>query len=272
MVALGLSVSAMAACGGGSSGGGSPSDSASSSAAPTAPTVTMTISDHATLTRAVPWVVTVKPAGNDVVQTVDFSIDGKNLWQENAPPYSFDDDHELLPPWLLGNDSHVLTAHVQTLNGASATAVAHVTVKVDLSAGKALVGTYERVVTKADQNRAMPYRVAAKGAFGEVSPAGKWRIQIKPDGEIFGTDPRGKSDGTFVEPFTVRASTMRLYGAAVWRQPGLDRTGANKFCEPELASDYTWEMSGSTLTIHNVQKACADRDIVFVGSWTRVGG
>jgi len=230
----------------------------------------MTISDGATLTHAVPWEVKVEPVGDDIAERVDFLIDGKMLWHEENTPFFFDDDHELLPPWLLGKGSHVLTAHVLTASGATADAVAHVTVDVDLTANKAIAGRYQRVVTKADQHRVMPYRVPAKGAFGELSPSGKWTIQIKPGGEIFGTDPLGKSDGTFVEPYTLRGSSMRLYGAAVWRQPGLDRTGANKFCEPESASDYTWHLSGSSLTISNVQKACADRDIVFVGTWTRV--
>ena len=266
-----LLLGGLAACAGSGSGGTTPSTSPSSSAAPTNPTVTMTIKDDATLTRAVPWEVKAQTAEDDVVESVDFIVDGKKLWQEQNSPYFFDDDHEVLPPWLLGNGRHVLTAHVITVEGGVTDAVAHVTVSVDLKANRAIAGRYQRVVTKADQHRVSPYRVATKGAFGELSPSGKWTIQIKPNGEIFGTDPRGKSDGTFVQPYTLRGSSMRLYGAAVWRQPGLDRTGANKFCEPEAASDYTWHLSGSSLTITNVQKKCADRDIVFVGTWQRVG-
>lgn len=232
----------------------------------------MTITDGATLTAALPWQVTATPSQDDLVEEVDFLVDGKQLWQEKSEPYFFDDDHELLAPWLLGSGPHVLTARVQTVSGATADAVAHVVVRADLSADKTIAGHYVRVVTKSDQNRVMPYRVGSKGAFGDVSPAGKWQLFIKPDGEIFGIDPVGKSDGVFVEPFTLHGPSMRLYGSAVWRQPNLDRTGPDKFCEPEAASDYTWQLSGSTLTIRNVQKACADRDIVFVGTWTRIGG
>lgn len=270
-LAVVLLLGSLVACGGGGSGGTTPSTSPSSSSPPANPTVTMTIKDGATLTHAVPWEVKATTAEDDVVEHVEFVIDGKTLWQEQSSPYFFDDDHEVLPPWILGNGSHELTAHVVTVGGGVTDAVAHVTVDVDLEADKAIAGRYRRVVTRADQHRVMPYRVAAKGAFGELSPAGKWTIRIKPNGEIFGTDPQGKSDGTFVEPYSLHGSSMRLYGAAVWRQPGLDRTGANKFCEPEASSDYTWHLSGSSLTISNVQKSCADRDIVFVGTWTRVG-
>jgi hypothetical protein len=53
----------------------------------------------------------------------------------------------------------------------------------------------------------------------------------------------------------------------VWRQP--NPQSPNLFCEPETPSDYTWPLSGSTLTIRNKQQACADRDIVFVGRWIK---
>jgi len=229
----------------------------------------MTISDHASLTHAVAWQVLAKPDGRDAIDHVDFFVDGKRLWQEQVPPYVFNDDHEVLPPWLLGNGKHVLTARVVTAYHPKTEVVARVNINVDVSANKAIAGTYERVVTKANQNRVMPYRVPSKGAFGEVSPAGKWTIVIKPNGEISGTDPKGKSDGTFVVPYTLSGSSMRLYGAAFWREP-IDKYGGNKFCDPDPTSDYTWQLSGSSLTIRNVQKQCADRDLVLVGTWNRV--
>ena len=68
-------------------------------------------------------------------------------------------------------------------------------------------------------------------------------------------------------PYSVNGSAMTLYGPAVWRQP--NPQSPNLFCEPETPSDYTWSLSGSTLTIRNKQQACADRDIVFVGRWVK---
>lgn len=199
---------------------------------------------------------------------VDFLVDGKKLWVENNEPYFFDDDHQLLTPWLLGNGDHVLTAHVVTVNGATADLTAHVNVRINIAAGKSIAGTYSRVVTRADQRRAESYRVASKGAFGDESPTGKWTIVIKPNGEILTSDPGSDHSNPGVEPFTLAGSTMRLYGPAVWAQH--NPQDASKFCEPEAASDYRVHLSGSTLTISNVQKACADRDIVFVGAWTKL--
>jgi hypothetical protein len=227
----------------------------------------MTIANHARLERAVAWKVMVKTASDDAVQEVDFLVDGKKEWIEYQPPYFFDDDHQLLTPWLLREGKHVLTAHVVTLNGASADATAHVAVRVDVSTEETIAGTYHRRVTPADQRRVEPYRVPSKGAFGSVSPTGTWTLDIRADGEIVGVDPSGDTSNPFVEPFTLTASTMRLYGPAVWRQPDPDTPSL--FCEPEKPSDYTWSLSGDSLKITNVQRVCADRDIVFVGTWTR---
>jgi hypothetical protein len=227
----------------------------------------MTIADGATLKRAIHWQVSARPAANDAIQEVDFLIDGKKKWVENNAPYFFDDDFEVLAPWLLGNGRHELTARVATLDGASAEITAHVSVNVDISRNKLIAGTYRRVVTRADQKRVEPYRVPSKGAFGNESPTGRWTIHVKANGEIIGVDPTGDAANPFIEPYTLDRSTLTLYGPAVWRQPNPE--SANDFCQPEKASDYTWSLSGSSLTIRNIQRSCADRDIVFVGKWTR---
>jgi len=254
------------------SGGASPPPSSSPTGtrpSPSAvpPSVTMTIADHVRLTHAVPWQVMVDTASDDAVQEVDFLVDGRQKWVENQPPYFFNDDHQLLTPWLLGEGKHALTAHVVTLDGASADETAHIAVRVDVSRNKIIAGTYHRRVTPADQRRVQPYRVPSKGAFGDVSPTGTWRLLIGANGEIVGVDPSGDTANPFVEPFTLTASTMRLYGPAIWRQT--DPSSPSLFCEPEKPSDYSWWLSGNSLTIKNVQKVCADRDIVFVGTWTR---
>jgi hypothetical protein len=227
----------------------------------------MSIAEHSTLTHAVPWQVKVTPVGTDVVQEVDFLIDGKKRWVEQVPPYVFDDDHQLLAPWVLGNGPHTLTAHVLTIDGATADETAHVRVRADLKQDRAIAGTYSRVVTKADQRRTQSYRVASKGAFGDISDTGRWTLHINPNGEIVVNFPGGAAADTFVEPYLLAGSRVTVYGPAVWRQP--DPTHPNLFCEPERPGEYTWKLSGAVLTITTDQKVCADRDIVFVGTWTR---
>lgn len=227
----------------------------------------MTIADHATLTDAVPWQVTAKPAGDDFVSEVDFLVDGKKLWIEKNAPFFFDDDHQLLTPWLLGNGRHVLTAHVVTVDGATADLTSNVAVRTDVSSAGTIAGTYHRQVTSADQKRAEPYRVPSKGSFGDESPTGRWTLRVKANGEIVGIDPTGDTQNPFVEPFRLSGAQMTLYGPAVWRQP--DPSNPNLFCEPEKPGSYAWSLSGSSLTITAKDKVCADRDIVFVGTWTK---
>ena len=270
LCATAVGVMALAACeGGGGSGSAETAmtEAPSSSAAPAAPTVTMTIADHAKLAGAVPWQVNVTTSGDDAVLEVDFIVDGKQQWRERNAPYFFDDDHQVLAPWLLGKGPHELTGHVVMVSGATADVTASVDVRTDVSSNKLIAGTYHRTVTTADQQRVMSYRTPDKGAFGEVSPAGRWTLEIKPNGEIFSRDPLGEESDPYVTPFTLSGPTVRLYGPAIWRQP--DPRTPSKFCEPEGAGSYTWSLSGSSLTIRNKQAVCADRDIVFVGTWTK---
>lgn len=272
LLLTGLAIAALTACGanGSDTEAAAPSPSSPSSSAatpPPTPAVKMTIADHALLTHALPWQVQVNTTAGQTVQEVDFLVDGKQRWVEHEPPYSFDDDSQLLAPWLLGQGKHVLTAHVVTGGGLTADLTAHVVVRTDVSRNRGIAGVYRRTVTRADQRRVAPYRVATKGAFGEVPPVGTWTIRIMANGEILGIDPSGNAADPFIEPFTLSGSTMRVYGPAVWRQPNPD--SPSLFCEPEVPSDYTWTSTGSSLTIRNVQRACADRDIVLVGTWTR---
>src|SRR3954451_996683 len=266
-LALALAATTVSGCGGGGSTDDRTGSSTSSAAAAATPKVSSTIGDGTALTKAVPWQVNAKPVGDDSVEEVTYLVDGKKKWVERESPYFFNDDHQLLAPWLLGNGPHALVAHVKTINGAAADITAHVTVHVPLAANKQIAGTYHRTVTKADAKRVHPYRIPSKGAFGEIPLPGRWTLDIKPNGEIIGVDPEGDTAKPFVEPYSLRGSRMTLYGPAVWRQPNPD--DPNLFCMPEKSSDYVWHLSGSSLAIRNVQKKCADRDIVFVGTWTR---
>lgn len=270
LAALTLAAVTASGCGGGSdssSSGGGQATSHTTASPAKPPTVSSTIADGMTLTKAVPWRVAAKPVGDDLVDEVDFVIDGKKRWAERESPYVFNDDQQVLAPWLLGNGPHVLVTHVTTADGAAAERTAHVTVDASLAANKQIAGTYHRMVTKADAKRVAPYRIPSKGAFGEIPPPGRWTLHIKPNGEIVGVDPKNDTANPFVEPYSLDGSKLTLYGPAVWRQPNPDEP--NLFCDPEKRSDYVWQKSGSSLTIKNIQKACADRDIVFVGTWTR---
>jgi hypothetical protein len=230
--------------------------------------VTSTIKDGAVLSAALPWQASVEAGAADSVSRVEFVVDGKVRWTERSEPYVFDDDGQLLTPWLLGNGAHVLSVRAVAGSGADGVATARVTVRASTAANAQLAGTYHRQVTSADGQRVAAYRTPDKGAFGDVPPLGDWTIKVLVGGRIEGHDPI-EPTVPFEEPFTVSGNRLRLYGPAVWMQP--DPSEPDLFCEPEQPSDYVWRLSGTTLTISAVQKACADRDMVMVGSWTRTG-
>jgi hypothetical protein len=226
----------------------------------------MSIQEGAVLSQAVTWEAKPTVSGTDPISKVEFSVDGKVRWTEENEPYVFDDDGQVLAPWLLGNGAHVLAVRAVALSGAEGTATAHVTVRAETTANKALTGSFHRTVTADDQKRAMPYRTPDKGAFGEVSTTGEWTMKILPDGRIEGravTEP----DSLWVLPFTVKGNRMTVYGPAVWLEP--DPSKPDKFCEPERPSEYLWQRTGRTLKITSLQQVCADRDIVLVGTWTQ---
>jgi hypothetical protein len=227
-------------------------------------TVSSSIPDGAVLTKALTWEAKVD-AGSDTVSKVEFSIDGKMLWTETDEPYIFDEDGQVLPPWLLGNGAHVLSVKAVTGGGIEATAAAHVTVRTDTTANEAVADTYSRTVTSEDGQRVKPYRTADKGAFGEIPPTGSWTLKILPEGMLEGYDPNEPAN-PFVQPYSVSGNRLTLYGPAVWKQA--DPSKPSLFCDPEKPSEYLWQRVGPTLALTSLQQACADRDMVVVGTWT----
>lgn len=260
---------ALAASACGSSGSGTTAASASPTTGTSPVAVISSIASGQRLTAALAWEATPTTDALDPVQDVQFLVDGKVLWTERNAPYVFDDDGQLLAPWLLGNGTHELAVHLTTLSGHQATATSRVTVAVDTSQGAKLAGTYQRQVTAADGARTAPYRTPDKGAFGDATPPGLWAIRVLPSGMVVGDEAKDQMKRPFVEPFTVSGSRLTLYGPAVWKQP--DPAQPNLFCEPERPATYTWSLRGDKLVITAVDKVCADRDTVFVGTWTRTG-
>jgi hypothetical protein len=107
------------------------------------------------------------------------------------------------------------------------------------------------------------------GAFGDETPTGPWSMQVRPDGVILLDQvPHPSGNDAFVMPYLASGHRFVAYPSAGWLQPHPDRD--NNFCDPEAASNYQWSASGRTLTVAGVDKACADRDIVLVGTWHHV--
>ena len=261
-----VSIVAVSAC---SSGGDTSNSQRSAQASSTATAsttttdpliVTSSITDGSALAQAVAWTATTSAPAT--TSRVEFLIDGVLSWTELRAPWVFNDDPGVLHPWLLGVGPHVLTVRAFTFRQDPAEATANVTVTSGAEIPVALVGTFTRMVSAEDVARTQPQRPPADK--GLSLPAGVWTARFQPDGSIVLDDPNGS--GITEAMRGTDDGVLSLEGSVSWRE-SKDRQGF--FCEPEPTGQYRWSVSGSALVIDGGQQQCADRDSVFVGSWTR---
>ena len=221
--------------------------------------VTSSIADGSTLTEPVAWTATA----NSGLSQVEYLVDGVSKWTEYKSPYFFNDDGNLLHPWLLGAGAHVLTVRAVATSGAIASSLAHVTVTTGPAVPSTLAGTFTRSVVAADYARTEAYRTQADINIGQA-PEGVWTAHLLPTGLLLFDDPKG-SGGS--EALSATADGMLRMGGPVNWMVAKDRWGS--FCEKERPGEYRWSVSGHILTITGSEKKCADRDSVFIGTWTQ---
>jgi hypothetical protein len=200
------------------------------------------------------------------VDHVDFLIDGTVRWTEHQAPYQFNDGGPFAP-WPLGAGRHTLSIRATSVGGKTAETSASVVVEVVRGRAALRPGRYERTVSEADVRRVAGYRDAAHGAFGEVSPTGRWALQVRKDGVIVLGYPADQGADWSYFPYETRGDRLTLEGPAVWLQPHPDEPSL--FCEPDPPATYRWTTRGTELTIAAITPTCADRDEVLLGTWRR---
>jgi hypothetical protein len=246
-------------------GGGCGSSSSTTGTPP--PHVLSSVTDGATLVDAVQW--SAHPVGLDshqMVDRLDFLVDGRVLWSSYQAPYIFGLDDgapagKRLFPWILGAGEHRLAIRATVSGGRVVTSSVRVSVRVIAPVPRPLVGTFARTVTAADiaRTRRMRHEPA-----DQVLPPGTWRLHIGPDGLIRFDDPQGSGGN---EAFTATASGgLTLHGPANWLNPP-DRQGS--FCGVEPDGSWRWIAHGRRLTLIARHDGCADRNSLFAGAWTR---
>jgi len=210
--------------------------------------------DGAVLMNPVTWSV---QAHGSPIDHVDFLIDGTPQWTERAP-YVFNDDGQLLEPWLLSPGKHVLLARAVTANGRTAETVVHVQTGPTVAGSAGLAGSFVRAVTQADIDRT----AGEPGREADVTlPVGTWTVKLL-NGLLSFDDPNGSGGG---EAFSATATQLTLWGWPQWRLPP-DRRGG--FCEHGAPGTFAWSLSGTRLQISGGGD-CADRDALLIGTWKR---
>jgi hypothetical protein len=251
-----VSLVVVTGCGSSATGG---SEQATSTPTIAAFSVASSILNGATLSEPIAWTATATA----MLSRVDFLVDGAVKWTEYKTPYFFNDDGNLLHPWLLGAGPHLLTTRGVATSGAQASSSAHVTVTAGPQVPAALAGTFARSVTAADYARTAGYRTQTDINIGQA-PDGVWTAHFQPKGLILFDDPKG-SGGTEALSATP-GGTLTMGGPVNWLVHK-DRQG--NFCQKEAPGQYHWSVAGRTLTITGDEKKCADRDSVFIGNWTQ---
>ncbi len=98
----------------------SPAAAATPSEAASPLIVTSSLADGP-LTGAVDWTARVSGPTDVPIDHVEFLLDGKVAWIEHNPPYTFNDDGNVLMPWVLAPGTHQLAINAVTASGVAAT-------------------------------------------------------------------------------------------------------------------------------------------------------
>jgi hypothetical protein len=217
--------------------------------------VVSSISDRATLVGALQW--TAVPAGvrsADPVARVDFLVDGRRRWTDRHAPFVFNDDHNLLHPWILARGSHRLAVRLVTTLGETVSTASQVTVAAGPAIPSALASRWTRRLTAADVPR----------TSRRTLPTGVWHARFARDGVVSFAGPRS-AGGT--EAFTaIRTGLIALAGPVVWLAPEARRRG---LCDVERVAPYRWQVHRDALTLTTRHDSrCSNRAALFGGTWT----
>lgn len=242
--------------------------------------ITSTLDGKTVLPHRIHWLAFPK-TGRSKVSKVDFLIDGKVRWIERKAPYSYsDDDGYLVTSWL-SPGRHRFTVRAIASDGrrVSHTVVARVLPAADPPA--ALAGTWQRNV---DTSNA-PKPGTAANPTETPTPAGTYTITFEKrwihdrfPGKFTVNESIRHATGEgeeFDSDWTPASNTFHVQGAVTFRvfHENTDQEGGSWCYWDGPGADYSWSVSGTTLTLTPAggRDACGIRGFIWSGDWTRVG-
>jgi hypothetical protein len=247
--------------------------------------LTSTLDGKTVLPHRIHWLaLTNLPASS--VKRVDFLIDGRLHWFQHTSPYSYADYSEgadgykdgYLVTSFLKPGEHRFTVRVITTSGRAESDTVTARVLPAPSVPSALAGTWQRTIT--DTSGA-----PAPGSDGNptdtLTPPGTYKITFdrqwihdefpcttSPCRYVSATGAGGEFDSDW-NPGT---KTFHVQGEVTFmRFTNSDRL-AGWWCQTwGPAANYSWSVSGSTLTLSPVggHDACGIRGFIWSGTWTR---
>ena len=220
-------------------------------------TVTSTLDGHTVLPHRIHWQA-FSTAAAAHISKVDYLIDGRLSWVETRTPYFYGRDGNWLVTSFLTPGEHTFTVRVITTGGRTATKTVRASVTVPAAPPAALAGTWTRVVTSADVNRA---------TSSQPPPSGHWRLQISPRGWQL-HDPKG--GGQLFDVGYQPGGDMQMRPTIEY--PPYPNSNSGGFCA-DTDPLWTWTYSaaghGKTLTLRPAgHDPCGDRTAILAGTWT----
>jgi hypothetical protein len=246
-------------------------------------TVTSTLHGLTTLPHRIHWYATTNLPENKVLE-VKFLVDGKALWTEASAPYIYGDPEETfskknrgyLVTSFLRPGRHEFTVLATTLDGHRATDTVVARVPAAPAPPARLAGTWRRTI---DDVSGMPAPGSAGNPTNGYTPAGtytmvvekRW-IQVRQPGHFdkLGSEKTG-AGWIYDSDYEATPSRIHVEGAVTFRPFNNEAEGGPWCYWGGPAADYTWSVSGDTLTLKPAggKDACGLRGFVWAGEWTR---
>jgi hypothetical protein len=192
------------------------------------------------------------------VRAVEFRVDGRLVWVEHHPPYTYGLDGNWLVTSWLAHGLHRFSVRVVTTDGRRATDTVVARTLTPPQPPAPLVGTWHRTVTQAKA--------------GSGTPAGRWTLTIDASGWRV-LDPLGGLN--WVDVAYLGDDRLQARGG-IWTSP-IHASGGNGWCEDtNTPVDYSWAVTGATLTVTLVGRdGCGEENgkqhYIWAGDWTRAG-
>lgn len=212
------------------------------------------------------------------VKEVEFRIDGRLAWSESKPPYTYADDGGYLVTSFLKPGKHSFAVRVIPSAGHPATDTVIARVLPAPPVPAALAGTWRRTIT---DTSGAPSPGSAGNPTSTLTPTGTYRITFDRrwihDEFPCTTSPckyvgSTGAGGEFDSDWDPRATTFHVQGEVTFRIASDTARLAGWWCESGGPSaNYTWSVSGNTLTLAPVggHDPCAIRGFIWSGTWTR---
>jgi hypothetical protein len=235
--------------------------------------VTSSLDGKTVLPHRIPWLA-VPHLNGTAAKEVTFLIDGKARWVEHGAPYTYGDDRGFLVTSFLSAGLHRFTVRVTTRDGRSASDTVRARVIPAPEPPAQLAGTWQHDV---------PHSVPADpGASGDAAvPGGTWTLVF--DRRFAETIAPGTFDpvqsqttgfGYVLDSdYIPKATSFHIAGAVSIEVPRDEKRRGGWWCDPwGPEADYSWSVSGDTLTLAPVggTDACNQRGEILRGTWTRV--